>query len=168
MVLTAGCNFISPQTTTEHYEASDGTSIDVGKIEVRNAMVFTDDSGETASLSVTVLNTGDSTASVGFQYTSSVAGDTTETVSVPANGQTRRGTQGGDKQIILSDIDKKPGTLLKVFIQSGDTTGKTLSIPVLDGSFSQYKTLLPSPSPISTPTATPLISTPTATTTPTP
>ena len=152
MVLTAGCNFISPQTTTESYDASDGTSITVGNIDVRNAIVFTGDSGETASLSVTVLNSGDSAATVNFQYDSSVQGQTTESVEVPADGTVSRGTQDGDPQIILHDIDKPAGSLVNIFIQSGSSTGKSLKVPVLDGSFKQYATLLPSPTPAGTAT----------------
>lgn len=144
MVLAAGCNFISPQTTTEKYDASDGFSTNVGSLDVRNAIVFTDDSGETASLSLTLINNSSSDKDVRFQY-KGLDGQQTAEVEVPANSEVRRGTQGGDQQLILTDIDKKPGSLLKVFIQFGSQTGKNLDVPVLNGAFKEYSTLVPSP-----------------------
>jgi hypothetical protein len=148
MVLTAGCNFISPQTTTEHYDASDGFSTNVGSIELRNAMVFTDN-GDDASLSVTVINTSSAEKNVKFQYESLGSTDTA-TIAVPAKSQVSRGTQDGDPQTILTGIGKQPGTLLKVYVQSGSASGKSFKIPVLDGSLKEYATLLPSPVPTST------------------
>lgn len=145
MVLTAGCNFISPQTTTEIYDASDGVNTTVGDIEVRNAIVFTEN-GDEASLSVVVINNGSSAANVKFQY-QALGSTETAVIPVAANGETDRGTQGGQKQTILNGIGKQPGSLLTVFIQSGTDTGKKLNVPVLDGSLTQYATLLPSPSP---------------------
>lgn len=144
MVLTAGCNFISPQTTTEHYDASDGVSTNVGQIDVRNAIVFTEN-GDEASLSVALINNSSKAANVTFQYDNLGSTDTVS-IPVPANGETDRGTQGGQEQTILNGIGKQPGSLITVFIQYGNETGKKLRIPVLDGSFSQYATLLPSPS----------------------
>lgn len=142
MVVTAGCGFITPQSTTQHYDASDGFSTNVGSIELRNAMVFTEN-GDQASLSVTLLNSSSSDADVSFQY-KSFGTPETATVSVPANSTVSRGTQGGDEQLLLNGIGEQPGALLKVFVQYGSTTGKDFSIPVLDGSFPEYATLLPS------------------------
>jgi hypothetical protein len=153
MVLAAGCNFISPQTTTEQYDASDGFSTNVGSLDVRNALVFTQDGGETASLSLTLINNASSAKSVRFQY-DGLDGKQTATVRVPANSEVRRGTTGGDQQLILTDIDKKPGALLKVFIQYGSQTGKNLDVPVLNGSFKEYATLVPSPTVSSVPATT--------------
>ncbi|ROQ37553.1 hypothetical protein EDF46_3012 [Frondihabitans sp. PhB188] len=143
MVLTAGCNFISPQATTEHYDASDGVSINVGDVEVRNAIVFTDN-GDEASLSVTLLNEGSSDANVKIQY-ESLGSPKTVSVDVPAGETVSRGTQGGDEQILMNGIGEQAGSLLKVYIQYGSSTGKDLKVPVLDGSFAEYATLLPSP-----------------------
>jgi hypothetical protein len=144
MVLAAGCNFISPQTTTEHYDASDGFSTNVGSLDVRNAIVFTEDGGETASLSMTLINNTSGTKTVKFQYAGS-NGSQTESVKVPGNSEVRRGTQGGDKQLILTNIGEKPGALLKVFIQYGSQSGKNLEVPVLNGALKEYATLVPSP-----------------------
>lgn len=148
MVLTAGCNFISPQTTTEKYDASDGFSTNVGSLQVRNAMVFTDN-GDAASLSVTVLNDSDTARTLKVQY-DSFGSPKTVSIPVAANGETRRGTTGGDQQALLNGIGKQPGSLLKVYLQYGDAQGKSFKVPVLDGSLDEYKTLLPSPVPTQT------------------
>jgi hypothetical protein len=71
-------------------------------------------------------------------------------------------------QLIFNAIDEQPGALLTVFVQYGTVSGKNVQLPVLDGSESAYRTLLPSPTP--TPTA-PIAcgdSTPSPTDTPTP
>jgi hypothetical protein len=149
MVLTAGCNFISPQTTTESYAASDGFETNLGSIEVRNAIVFTQN-GDQGSLSVTLINTSSTDEDVMFQYPS-LGSTATATIPVPANSTVSRGTTGGDKQVILHGLGKQPGSLITVFIQYGTQTGKKFNIPVLDGSLKQYATLLPSDTPTSVP-----------------
>jgi hypothetical protein len=151
MVLTAGCNFITPQETTNIGTTEAGVDANVGSIQLRNAIVFTKD-GDAASLSITLLNSSKTDRDVTFQY-NSFGSKTTTSVEVPASGKVSRGTQGGDPQILLHGIGVQPGALMKVFVQYGSVTGKNVSVPVLDGSFKQYKTLLPTPpAPTSTPT----------------
>ncbi|ARC55910.1 hypothetical protein AS850_02305 [Frondihabitans sp. 762G35] len=153
MVLTAGCNFISPQTTTEQYAPSDGFETNLGAIQIRNAIVFTE-SGDKGSLSVTLINTSSTDQDVSFQY-KSLGSTATATIPVPANSTVSRGTAGGDEQVILDGIGEQPGSLLRVFVQYGTQSGKNFDIPVLDGSLPQYKTLLPSVSPSSVPVQVP-------------
>src|SRR6185369_8499035 len=54
---TAGCGFLAPQSTTRHYDASDGVSGNVGDIAVRNALIVTGD-GSVGNLVVTLVNNG--------------------------------------------------------------------------------------------------------------
>jgi hypothetical protein len=153
MVLTAGCNFITPAATTQIQTSEPGINANVGSIELRNAIVFTEN-GDTASLSVTLLNTSTTDRDVSFQY-DSLGNPTTTTVEVPASSTVSRGTKAGDPQILLSDIGVQPGALMKVFVQYGSQSGKNISIPVLNGSFKQFSTLLPTP-PVPTPTGGPV------------
>ncbi|WP_157887493.1 hypothetical protein [Frondihabitans sp. PAMC 28766] len=151
MVLTAGCNFITPQDTTSITTTEAGVSSEVGSLDIRNAIVFTDDSGETASLSITLINNSSTSRDVNFQY-ESTSGKQTASVTVPGNTLVRRGTQNGDEQIILTNLEAKPGALAKIFVQYGSATGKSIKVPVLNGSFKMYATLQPSPTVSSTPT----------------
>jgi hypothetical protein len=148
VTLVAGCNFISPQRTTKIYDASDGTSITVGDVKVRNAIALTD-GGSEASLVMSVINDSDDAVEVSFQYETS-AGDETQTVEVDARSQVDRGTSTDDDQFVMSDLDVTPGQLLPVFIQYGTETGKTLQVPVLTGDLPEYATLLPTPTPTGT------------------
>jgi len=143
VLVAAGCNFISPQATLKQYDASDGTSVNVGDIAVRNAIALTED-GTEASLSMVILNTGGDSVDVSFQYPTE-AGQQTETVTVEGDSEVRRGTTEGDDQLLMSDLDVTIGQLLPVYVQYGDETGKTLQVPVLNGDLPEYSTLLPSP-----------------------
>jgi len=157
MLLTAGCGFIGNNNLAQQYDASDGTSVDVGNIQVRNAILFTTND-KRASLSMTVLNEGAANATATFQYPTAT-GTKTKEVTVPGESQVRLGTQGGDDQLILTGITHKPGSLLKVYVQAGSASGKNLQVPILNGALGEYKTLLPSPvqaTPTSTSSATPL------------
>ncbi|WP_423922568.1 hypothetical protein ACPEEZ_02990 [Frigoribacterium sp. 2-23] len=150
MLVAAGCNFISPQATLKHYDASDGTSVTVGDIKVRNAIALTGDDGTEASLSMTVINSGTDPARVSFEYPTA-DGSKTQVLEVDGSAEVRRGTQPGDDQLILTDLDAKPGALLPVYVQYGTETGKKLMVPVLTGALPEYSTLLPTSTPSGTP-----------------
>ena len=160
VVLTAaGCNFISPQATTKQYDASDGTSVTVGSIQVRNAIALTAEEGDggTASLSMVVLNTSDEPAEVAFEYPTT-EGKQTQTVQVDGSSQVSLGTEPGQDQFIMESLDSDPGALVTIFVQYGTETGKSFVVPVLTGALSEYATLLPSPTATTeaTPGSTPL------------
>ncbi|KQS17093.1 hypothetical protein [Frigoribacterium sp. Leaf186] len=161
VVLTAaGCNFISPQATTKQYDASDGYSVNVGSIQVRNAILLTarEGDGDTASLSMVVLNTSDEAAQVSFEYPTT-SGKQTQTIEVDGSSKVELGTEPGQDQFIIDSLDSDPGALVPVFVQYGTETGKSFNVPVLTGALSEYATLLPSPTPSSDPTveSTPLV-----------
>ncbi|NII51696.1 hypothetical protein [Frigoribacterium endophyticum] len=151
LVVAAGCNFISPQRTTQFYDASDGTSVTVGDVKVLNALALTEDGAE-ASLVMSIVNSGDDAAQVSFQYETE-SGDETQTVDVDANSQVDLGTEVGQEQFVMSDLDVTPGALLPVFVQYGTETGKSLQVPVLTGELSEYATLLPMPGETTAPSA---------------
>jgi hypothetical protein len=138
MLTLAGCGFITPQATTEDYEASDGTNAQVGNIKVLNAMVITQD-GEDGNLIASVANKGDERITVTLQFESG-SKDVNKKVSVPG-GEFK--SLGSEEPFLLEGIDTKPGELLPVFVQYGDETGKQMLVPVLDGSLPEYAELLP-------------------------
>ncbi|RKR76338.1 hypothetical protein [Frondihabitans australicus] len=138
-----GCNFVIPTETQYIKDVTDGTNADIGSIEVRNAVLISND-GKTGSLSMTLLNTGASPADVRFQY-DTTDGRVTQTLSMAPTSMLFRGTKPGDEQMILSDLHVEPGALIRVFVQSDASTGKMLRIPILTGALNEYKTLLPTP-----------------------
>jgi len=162
---TAGCGFTATQATSIAYDASDGVSGTVGELELRNAILLSND-GDTANLLLSVVNLGEEAVQLNVQYEAdgekvtareTIAGLTTVTL-----GST------DEPEIVLENIDSQLGSLFPVFLQYGNETGVELLMPILDGSLDAYSSLTPV-APIATPTATPTASaTPTATATPTP
>ncbi|MHB1234754.1 MAG: hypothetical protein ACYCZK_03670 [Microbacteriaceae bacterium] len=147
---TTGCNYFTPQSTLKHYDASDGVSATIGVLDVRNALLLTKD-GVSASLLVTLLNTGTSTLNVGLQYQTVSSGSpapqrTTRTVTIPANGSAEIGYSTAN-QIVFDNVGAKAGSLLPLYIQYGTEPGRQILVPVLDGTLKAYSTLLPSPAP---------------------
>jgi hypothetical protein len=147
----SGCEFISPQDTTQINQVADGMDATIGPVGIRNALLFTAN-GTEASLVTSLVNSGSTPQTVSMQYTSTT-GPTTQQVTVPANGLLSV-RPGGDQVVTLSSISAKPGSLFPVYFTSGGKS-TTVKVPVLDGSLSGYETLTPTPTPVALPTGTP-------------
>ncbi|MCC6376263.1 MAG: hypothetical protein IT191_04520 [Microbacteriaceae bacterium] len=138
---TAGCTFITPQVTMDHYDPSDGIGANIDGLEVRNALLLTAD-GTTASLLINVVNPNKYGTNVHLQYLNSTGAKVDNTFYI--NGNAVKSFGGTDQaQILLTDVDAKAGTLFNVFVQPEGETGKQLALPVLDGSSSEYASLVP-------------------------
>ncbi|HWH25198.1 MAG TPA: DNA modification methylase [Pseudolysinimonas sp.] len=152
VTVLAGCNFLVPQATQKAYEPSDGVNVTVGDVDVRNALVISDN-GHTGNLVLHAVNAGSEDVELTVQY--DVNGTKTDvTLELPAKSATDVG-YGSGKQELLKKIDAKPGTLLALYFQYGDTPGKQVQVPVLDGSLPQYRELVPTAAPKPTHSATP-------------
>jgi hypothetical protein len=167
---SSGCAFFSPVATQIAYDPSDGTSTTVGDIKVRNALAITED-GETVNLVMAVINSGEETAIVRFQYgfegSEPTSSDLGIVVPVEAGETISFGNGDEATDAILTDAGAELGGLMPVFVQYGDETGKTMLVPVLDGSLPGYEDLVPTEA--ATPTATPTpTGSATSTATPTP
>jgi hypothetical protein len=164
----SGCEFITPQDTTQINQVSDGMDASLGTVDVRNALLFTAN-GTDASLVTTLVNAASSSAVVSMQYTSGT-GPTTQQVTVPANGSISI-RPGAQVDITLSSVKAKAGSLFPVYFSAGSKHA-TVQVPVLDASLPGYQTLTPTPTPVlpsPTPTATlPGATSPTPTTSATP
>jgi hypothetical protein len=162
---TTGCTFFAPQATLIKYDPSPGVSLNLGKLQVRNAFVVSP-KGTDANFIGVFINSGSTDIAVKLQYTTHTGG-TAKTVTLPPvtlkAGQVVSYGNPGVKQLVFRGADIKPGSLLKIFVQYGSVSGQNLLLPVLDGSQAAYQHLGPSPlpKPTKTPTPTP---TPTATT----
>lgn len=168
----AGCQFVTPQQTAESYTPSDGVNGTAGDVAIRNAFLI-DGAGDTASLIGILSNNSDAQTSVTLAWTSTTGAES-KTVVVPSNGlislttdPTKLDTSvtSDSSEVLLSDVAATPGGLFRVsFTTSGG--GKSLDLPVLTGSQSQYATLVPTPTP--TPTKTKKAATPDVTDSATP
>lgn len=138
---TTGCTFFTRQVTQEAYDPGDGVSATVGDISIDNALAISDD-GENANLILTLSNSGDTTRKVLLQYESD--GEKTDVFQFVGAGET---VSLGDPEprIPLNGIGTDPGALLPLYVQYGKETGKTVLVPVLDGSLPEYQDLVPEP-----------------------
>jgi hypothetical protein len=164
-----GCEFMSPAHTVDIKQITDGVDVSTGKVDVRNALLISDD-GESARFIGTLVNNDDQD-----DYTVSIEiGGDTQTVDVPANthvdlamaagagtddessvqeGDVTQGTTAGDAEpIVFDNADATPGSLVKVYFSYPDAEGVSANVPVLTSAQEEYQTLAPSPTP--TPTST--------------
>jgi hypothetical protein len=151
-----GCTFFAPQATAIKYNPSDGVSLDLGKLQVRNAFVISP-KGTDANLIGVFINSGSSPITVELQYTAEVKGaaEVLDTHFIVAPGDPVSYGNPGVKQVVFRNANVEAGALLKVFIQYGSVSGRNLLLPVLDGSQTEYAHLTPKPLPKPTSTATP-------------
>jgi hypothetical protein len=140
-----GCSFFATQATLIKYEPSDGVSADLGDVAVRNAVVLSED-GETATLVATVINDGDSAATVNVQYTDADGEKVTSQIRADAESVTPVGYGAGDP-ILLENLDVTVGSLIPLYFQFGDDPGDGVLAPVLDGDQEQWSTLVPTATP---------------------
>lgn len=137
-LVATGCGFITPQATTDHYDPSDGVGSTIGNVKVLNALVISDD-GENGNLVAGFANTGTERARITVQY-ETADGKQDRTVTVAPGEVT---TVGQDEVFELRGIDADLGSLIPIFVQHGDETGKQLLVPVLDGALPEYSDLAP-------------------------
>jgi hypothetical protein len=143
LVGTTGCTFVSTQATLIQYDPSDGVGIDVGSVQVRNAIALINEDGRAASLMITLVNSGSRTANVNLQYESSGEKITT-TKSVNPDQVSTYGTSVDDTQIIILNPGVKAGALFPVYIQYGKHEGRELLVPVLTAeNHPEYEALVP-------------------------
>jgi len=140
---TTGCTFISQQATLIKYDPSDGVGIDVGNVQVRNAIALINEDGRAVSIMITMVNSGERTANVNLQYQSG-GEKTTTTKSVNPGEVKTYGTSVDDTQIIVLNPGVKAGGLFPVYIQYGKNEGKELLLPVLNAdNHPEYDGLFP-------------------------
>lgn len=145
---TAGCNLMAPQATTTDYEPSDGVSATSGDVEIRNALVVSND-GETGNLTLSAINNGpaqDLTVEYG-------AAGSRESVTIPLDeGMTVFG-QGELDAIELPNLNLAVGSMSGMYFQAGTAPGAESAVTVLDSTLEEYAHLAPgdsTPSPRAT------------------
>lgn len=165
LVGTTGCSFFATQSTLEHYDPSDGVGATIGSLDVRNALLLTGDKGKAASLVIDFINSGDKNVDLKVQYVNAAGKKKTTAIPVDA-GDTLSFGDADEQQLVFTDVKATPGALFDVWFQYGTRTGKLVRVPVLDGSLSEYSTLIPTPIPTPTNTTPAPTGTPTSTTAP--
>ena len=154
---TTGCGLFAPQATLIPYDASDGVSVNVGALEVRNALVISPKGTDGALVGV-FINTSKKALTVDLDYTTHSSG-TAKTFEQPIElepGEVISFGNPGVKQLVLNDLNVEPGSLVKVYIAPAGVAGKNVLLPVLINSDGVYNGDAPSPTPSPTLTIAPI------------
>ena len=146
----SGCALWLKPETGRTYDASDGVSLDLGDLELRNVLVLTED-GELGNLVGTAVNTTGSDIDFTVQW--KFDGEYYEVeLTADAHGRTDFGIDG--PQVTLQPLGVKAGSLLEAVVHTADDQSGLL-IPVLDATLIEYQDGLPTPTPTPTFTETP-------------
>ena len=134
-----GCTFITPQSTEIQYSASDGINIPDtdGPLQIRNAMIIANEDGSVGNLVAAIVNDTDQNEVL----TIDAEGLAPLTVRVGAGDTLSLGADA--EPLRIDDLGAKPGATVELYFQSGDATGATAEVPVLDGTLPYYADLVP-------------------------
>lgn len=138
---TAGCTMLSPVATQLEYQPGNGLDVNFTTVAARN-LVYLVGSNDQGALIGSLVNRG-------FDATTaklSSAGGTSVDVSIAGKGKTDFGYNGS--VALPLGIVAKAGSLTEITIMVNGES-KTVKVPVLDGTFSEYAGL------VAEPTATP-------------
>lgn len=125
---TTGCSMISPQATTISYSPAEGVSVpSSGPVEVRNALIVGEQTGEVGNFLGALINDTDEAATV----TIAVSGEQ-QRVRIPARTTVSLGVDG-EPPLLFENLGATPGENIEMSFQSGDGEGVATSVPVLDG-----------------------------------
>lgn len=137
---TTGCNVLSTQATRIGYSPSDGVNVPAsGPLEVRNALVVTNEEGTDGNFVAAIVNTTDSRLTLNIEFGES---HTPASVHVPAHSTVSLGS-GGTDPLLLEGTNTPAGATIPIFFQSGDAEGVIAQVPVLDGTLPYLADLAP-------------------------
>lgn len=146
----AGCSATNEITTQLDYAASDGVRATLGDVTAENLLIITAGKGEEGALQGAFTNRG--SADVDITLTT---GDDVELASVPVAAGTTVLLGGTRGEVVTFTTPVAPGATLPVTLSTGSAGAEAISVPVLDGTLSEYTALVPTATPTATATATP-------------
>lgn len=134
-----GCTFITPQSTEIQYSASDGVNIadSDGPLVIRNAMIIATEDGSTGNLVAAIVNETNEKATLTVEI------EGVETLTVPVGAGDTVSLGANKEPLLIENLDTIPGATIEIYFQSGDATGVSAEVPVLDGSLPYYADLVP-------------------------
>jgi hypothetical protein len=146
--LLTACSDRSPIQSVIPYTATDGISVNLGPLAIRDLLVVASASGQPGVLSGALVNTGTSDVTVTF----AASGDSSASpaITVPTGQLVRIGTGQGAATVQLSTVSVAPGSLLPMRVATPPTGPRVLEVPVLSPAL-EYATLTPTPTPTPTP-----------------
>ncbi|WP_207345283.1 hypothetical protein [Arthrobacter sp. E3] len=142
-----GCSATNPQSTTMEVAVSDGVNLNLGSLELRNVLVISKAEGSPGRVLGTFYNKADSDITLTI---SGAQGSQTEITVKPSMPLV---LNGESDKAILSTMGAAPGAVETLELRSSGAASETatLEVPVLDGTLSEYKNMVPTAEPTSTP-----------------
>ena len=137
---TTGCTFMNPIASRIEYAPSDGAQVSLSSVDARNFIYLSDGNGH-AALFGSLVNRGLSSTSVKLQYTDAASSEKKEAFYTLLPSQKLDFGYNGTSALNF-DLGGKPGQTVTVFVVAGTETGKAMSVPVLDGTLSEYSELV--------------------------
>jgi hypothetical protein len=147
--LLSACATYSPATTMVPYNASDGTSLQLGQIEGANLLVVGSEKGGEGVLSGALVNNGTEAVQVAI---STQGAPTPVTVTVPAQGLVRLTADStasstgsaGSATILVPSLAAAPGALVTVQMATRAAGQTQALVPVIPPQ-QEYATITPPP-----------------------
>lgn len=151
----AGCNLVSPQSTTIQYDASDGVGLSVGDLELRNILILVNPETEGPQTTGSLIGTVVNHAEIAGVIDVTIDGAAAQIPIDPQTGLTQVG-YGDGEQILLEGAVLELGGDAEVTFTGPTGSTETIAVPVLDGTLDEYSTLVPTvpaetPAPAPTP-----------------
>lgn len=146
-----GCSAINQQSTAMEVTVSDGVQLNMGQLKLRNVLIISEAAGAPGRVIGAFYNQADSDITLTFSGAQGAQTEITVKPGVPLILDDQ-----ADKAI-LSTVAERPGSVEPLELrQSGaGTETATLQVPVLDGTLSEYKSLVPTVEPTVEPSAEP-------------
>jgi hypothetical protein len=148
-----GCEFMTSADTTNIKDITDGVNVNVGKLNVRNALLIANKSGSNARFVATVVNQTSSPEQLTIQAKDSSLHQ--QSIEVPANSTLDLAHDKTVDEVVFRGVHVTPGDLTKVYFSYPAVSGTSVKVPVLTGAMAEYATLVPTPVPAQTLHATP-------------
>jgi hypothetical protein len=137
---TAGCTFMNPIASRIDYAPSDGTQVNLDTVDARNFIYLSDGNGH-AALFGSLVNRGLESTSVKLQYTDAASKETKDAFYTLLPAQKLDFGYNGTSALNF-DLGGKPGQTVTVWVSADSKTGKSMNVPVLDGTLAEYSELV--------------------------
>ncbi len=137
---TAGCTFLNPIASRIDYAPSDGTQVNLETVDARNFIYLSDGKGH-AALFGSLVNRGLESASVKLQYTDAASKESKDAFYTLLPAQKLDFGYNGTSALNF-DLGGKPGQTVTVWVSADSKTGKSMNVPVLDGTLAEYSELV--------------------------
>ena len=136
MLSLSSCALTASITTSNEYDASDGTGTVVGDVSAQNFLLVTTAEGEPAALVGYLYNGNAATATVDV-----TVGTTVQSYDIAPMGSVQLGLSDGSEAFITTS-PANPGLVGSYTVSVADIAVATGTLPIVDGTLPEYQPVL--------------------------